>query len=117
MSALEPRVQIAPKEKVAVADARIEPQPVAAKRPVQSPDQLGGFRRSDVSRRVILDPPLLVQADQIAAHGHVPVVQRHADAGRFEHAPALKAFRRVIAQDRQVRHRASRRHIGGQRHE
>lgn len=73
----------------------------AAQLLLEKNDQLGGLLAGNMPGRMVFDPSLL-DRQQIAAHGHLAVLDPHAHAGRFERTAPLEHFRQIVSQNRKV---------------
>ena len=68
---------------------------------VQCPDQFIGLLGRDVAGRMVLDV-VAVQADDVAAHGHLAVFDRYLHGGGFERATSFEYLRHIVAEQSQM---------------
>ena len=69
---------------------------------VESLEQFVGLFGRDISRRVVLDVVTL-EADDIAAHGNLILIDGHLHGGCFERTTALEDFRHIVTEQSEVR--------------
>ena len=105
------RVESLADKEMPVTDTGMELQTGPADFLLERLENFVGLGGRDVPGGMVLDPPVVKQANQIAPHRHGIGTDVHAHAGSFEHAAALQHLARVIAQHGQIRGLAASRHV------